>query len=237
MKIINTSMIISLTQAINHKLVGHLGAVMSQSERFLLNLDEGIYKEKSNKEIVQEAAEIMRLNLKSTISAKELLQETSNYISSASSADIKDIDVRDEADKAILTLKAKIDKAGILVKKNFSKNLSLLKGNPYCIEDISYILLDNAIEAIKVKGRGEITFTVTENKEHIMFEVKDTGCGISQEARQHIFEPFFCIRPHSVRSGLGLFIAHEIAYSMNANILCESKLGEGSTFYLKFAKR
>jgi len=236
MKIINTSMIISLTQAINHKLVGHLGAVMSQSERFLLNLDDGIYKNKSDKEIVDEAAEIMRLNLKSTISAKELLQEMSSYINSASSVNKKDIDIRDEADKAIFTLKAKIDKAGILVKKTFPKKLSLLEGNPYCIEDIFYILLDNAIEAIKVKGRGKITFKITEKKEHISIEVKDTGCGISQEAKKDIFEPFFCIRPHSVKSGLGLFIAHEIAYSMNASILCESKLGEGSTFYLKFAK-
>ena len=237
MKIINTSMIVSLTQAINHKLVGHLGAVMSQSERFLLNLDDGIYKNKSDKEIIHEAAEIMRLNLKSTISAKELLQEMSNYISSASSADIKDIDIRDEADKVLSTLKVKIDKVGILVKKNFPKKLSLLEGNPHCIEDIFYILLDNAIEAIKVKGRGEIAFKITESKEHIIVEVKDTGCGISQEAKKHIFEPFFCIRPHSVKSGLGLFIAHEIAYSMNASILCESKLEVGSTFSLKFNRK
>ena len=233
----NNSMIVFLTQAISHKLAGHMGVVMSQSERFLMNLDEGIYKDKTDKEIIREAANIMRLTLDSTVSAKELLQKMSNYINNAVKEHTRHTDIRDEADKAVSSLKPKMDKAGVSFKRNFPDNISLLEVNPHCIHDILYILLDNAIEAVNVKGRGRITFNITERKDYISVEIKDTGCGIPQPAIKHIFEPFFSIRPHSARAGLGLFIAHEIAYSMGVNILCESKLGTGSTFYIKFTTK
>lgn len=69
-----------------------------------------------------------------------------------------------------------------------------------------------------------------EAERFVAFYVRDDGCGISAEARQHIFEPFFTAgKRHG--TGLGLAVAYRIAAGHEGDLLCESEEGAGSTFY------
>ena len=69
-------------------------------------------------------------------------------------------------------------------------------------------------------------------------EVKDTGIGISKEFLDNIFEPFTQEDQGYTRkyegNGLGLALIREFARINNAEILVQSKKGEGSTFTLVF---
>jgi signal transduction histidine kinase len=62
--------------------------------------------------------------------------------------------------------------------------------------------------------------------------VRDQGTGMKQETIQRIFEPFFTTKPVGVGTGLGLSIAHEIVAAHRGEIKVESKVGEGTTFFL-----
>ena len=59
-----------------------------------------------------------------------------------------------------------------------------------------------------------------------LVKISDNGCGISSEASQRIFIPFFTSK--SSGSGLGLAIVQKIVLMHDGKIEVESKLGEGT---------
>ena len=61
-----------------------------------------------------------------------------------------------------------------------------------------------------------------------MFEISDTGPGISEEDMPFIFDPFFTTK--KAGTGLGLTITHRIIEEHEGSIEVESKPGAGSTF-------
>lgn len=70
------------------------------------------------------------------------------------------------------------------------------------------------------------------------FEVEDTGCGMSEEFQKHIFEAFTQEREHNAESqkgtGLGMSISFLMMKAMGGSLSVQSRLGEGSIFYMNF---
>jgi signal transduction histidine kinase len=95
--------------------------------------------------------------------------------------------------------------------------------------------IDNAIYYTK---EGGVEVSLEKVGETVEFRVKDTGIGISPEDQQKLFTKFYRasnardVRPDG--TGLGLYLAKEVVESQGGEIICESKLGEGSTFGFRF---
>jgi two-component system sensor histidine kinase PilS (NtrC family) len=64
-------------------------------------------------------------------------------------------------------------------------------------------------------------------------EIADRGPGVAAENHERIFEPFFTSGHGG--SGLGLFLARELAQTNGATLLYEPRAGGGSIFRLVFA--
>ncbi|EPQ26926.1 uncharacterized protein PFL1_05561 [Pseudozyma flocculosa PF-1] len=101
--------------------------------------------------------------------------------------------------------------------------------------------------AIKFTAAGSITLRVIETFEnssslHVHFEVRDTGCGISQTTLKKLFQPFSQADPSFARrfggTGLGLSICKNLVDLMGGTIGLESIEGKGSNawFTVPFAK-
>jgi PAS domain S-box-containing protein len=93
-------------------------------------------------------------------------------------------------------------------------------------------LLLNAADAI-AEGHhddNEIRVTTSFEAGEVRVAVRDTGCGIADAHRAHLFEPFFSTKPAGQGSGLGLAICHGLVQALGGRILVESELGRGSTF-------
>lgn len=63
--------------------------------------------------------------------------------------------------------------------------------------------------------------------------VRDTGKGISDEDQKHLFDRFYKVTERDKGTGLGLNISKTIIEKHNGTIGVTSKLGEGSTFYIR----
>ncbi|WP_129600155.1 ATP-binding protein [Anaerophilus nitritogenes] len=147
-----------------------------------------------------------------------------------------DIDIILNNIKKPNTIAAKEKKIEFIIQKdeNISKQLV---GDPYRLTQILNNLIHNAI---KFTDKGKVVVNIkkmsSENqKEKILFSIKDTGIGISPENQKKLFERFSQLDSSLTKkhkgTGLGLVIVKQIIEVMGGSIDFRSKENEGSEFY------
>lgn len=68
--------------------------------------------------------------------------------------------------------------------------------------------------------------------EYVLLSITDSGSGMPDEVREHIFEPFYTTKQIGKGTGLGLAMAYGIVHNHGGQILCESQPGTGTTFHI-----
>ena len=111
-----------------------------------------------------------------------------------------------------------------------------IMGNAELIENLVYNLCDNAIKYNKPNGAVHIA--LHKHEKGVILEVRDSGVGIPKDAQSRVFERFFCVDKGRSKqlggTGLGLSIVESVAHYHNASVNLKSKIGEGSTFSVRF---
>ncbi len=99
-----------------------------------------------------------------------------------------------------------------------------------------YRLVFNLIEnAVKYNRRGgSVSVSVHKENSAVVVRVSDTGCGIPEEYRESIFQPFFRVDKSRSRQmggvGLGLALVHEIAVLHGGSVRAEPGNKSGTVF-------
>jgi signal transduction histidine kinase len=88
-------------------------------------------------------------------------------------------------------------------------------------------IIRNAIEAID-KPEGHLEIRTHLRSDHVLVEVEDNGCGIPEENRLSIFEPYNTTKFNG--AGLGLMVVFRIVTAHGGAIGLDSELGRGSVF-------
>jgi sigma-B regulation protein RsbU (phosphoserine phosphatase) len=125
---------------------------------------------------------------------------------------------------------------GIALSEETSADLPLAYADPNRVRQVLMNLIDNAIKFTPEDGNIRVRAEVSpEDPFFVRLAVSDTGCGISAEERQRIFEPMYQVKESIASSrkglGLGLFICEELVSRHGGRIWVESEPGKGSTFY------
>lgn len=111
--------------------------------------------------------------------------------------------------------------------------IPLVRGNEFQLTQVFVNLLLNAADAITEGGGGPHTVTVTTrvHGDRVEIEVGDSGPGIPESIRAHVFEPHVTTKPIGRGSGLGLSICKSIIESFGGSITLTDKV-EGATFLI-----
>ena len=89
-------------------------------------------------------------------------------------------------------------------------------------------MVRNAEDAMP--GGGCLSIQTTRQGNKVEAIIGDTGCGIPEAQRRHVFDPFFSTKAKDQGMGLGLWVSYGIIQSANGSIVVESEVGKGSTF-------
>ena len=129
--------------------------------------------------------------------------------------------------------------------RNFE--LSKIFADPSQIQQIVVNLVVNARDAmpkgglllletqvVEIGEGFESLFPECEPGEYVQMKVSDSGEGMSEEVRAHIFEPFYTTKPKDKGTGLGLSTVFGIVKQNSGLIKCESEAGAGTTFKISF---
>ena len=121
----------------------------------------------------------------------------------------------------------------IKIVKNLQVDLPSTVIDPSQVERVFINLIVNAAEAMD--GNGQLTLTTFFNakEETIEIDIKDTGCGISEEDMEKIFDPFFTTKEVGHGTGLGLAISYGIVKSHKGSLSVRSMEGKGTTFTIE----
>ncbi|MBV9875455.1 MAG: response regulator [Verrucomicrobia bacterium] len=112
-----------------------------------------------------------------------------------------------------------------------------IETDPLRLRQVLYNLLANAF---KFTNQGEVALRITIEQTRLIFQVKDTGKGISQSDLPLIFEPFYQATsndPKNQGAGLGLHITKQVVELLGGKISVASELGHGCSFTVDIPRR
>jgi len=114
-----------------------------------------------------------------------------------------------------------------------SQNLPDIQCSTTQVYQVITNLLVNASQAIETHGDIFISTQLSsDNSNMVEVRIRDTGCGMSDEIKKSIFNPFFTTKPVGQGTGLGLSVSYGIIESHGGDIQVDSTEGEGTCFTL-----
>lgn len=147
--------------------------------------------------------------------------------------------IKDKADINQL-LKSTLVMVQSKIKKNADIQLVLSEDIPRIpcyageLNQVFMNILINASDAIIESGKwGLIRISTHVEGKEVVIAIADTGCGISIQDQEHIFNPFFTTKEVGKGTGQGLSLAHNVIIEKHKGKLdFSSQEGKGTTFYI-----
>jgi signal transduction histidine kinase len=145
--------------------------------------------------------------------------------------DVNGINVHNLIRKLVESYGPEAKAKGLTIKSAIDPKLELLNSNQLYVKEVLQNFVTNAI---KYTHRGHLTISARVAAKGVLFEVSDTGIGISKSDQERVFDKFFRSEDYRTReangTGLGLYVTMKLARLLHADIGLESELNKGSTF-------
>jgi two-component system NtrC family sensor kinase len=150
----------------------------------------------------------------------------------ASSMDVTAVDVNTIIADVLSLLEHQFQLQRVAVRRELSEQPVAVTGAEQKLQQVFLNLFLNAKDAMP-KGGWLSVATRAENGQAVV-EVSDTGSGIPSEYLARIYDPFFTTKAIGQGTGLGLSITYGIVREYDGTIDCESSIGQGTRFTLRF---
>jgi signal transduction histidine kinase len=147
--------------------------------------------------------------------------------SKVAALDLRSLDVNNFITELISKIKIP---ENIELEKNLKENISNALLDRIRFEQILTNLITNAFDAME--DGGILTIETSQQNNKINIQIKDTGIGIEPNNLEKIYHPLFTTKAKGF--GLGLAIVKRYVETHNGTLSVQSKLGEGTSFQLKF---
>ena len=201
--------------------------------------------------ITPQNQELIRGIIKSVEEAAALSRRLLDFSRQDSYGQLAEQDLSEEIQKACRMIE-RMAPENVSVVTEISEEPLWILGNKGMTSHLLLNLSNNAFHAMEGKAgtlairlfrREEDAKAVMDGIEEGFLErwavlsVSDTGCGISREVLDRIFEPFYTTKRSGKGTGLGLSVVRNVMEAVKGEIEIESEVGTGTTFILSFPLR
>ena len=147
-------------------------------------------------------------------------------------ADVASVDINTVIVDVLGLLEHQLQLQRVTVRRELCDQPLVVSGVEQKLQQVFLNLFLNAKDAM-TKG-GWLSVVTRADHEDIVVEVADTGSGIPSEHLARIYDPFFTTKAIGRGTGLGLSITYGIVREHSGSIDCESGVGQGTRFTLRF---
>jgi len=144
---------------------------------------------------------------------------------------LEEADIRQLIQECHRSLREVLKDKGITFGIDSEPNPPSIIGDRLLLKQCFQNLIQNAIQAMPDGGKLHIRLCLERppsQEDSILVEIADTGCGITKEDQEKVFNPFFTSREKG--TGLGLSLVKKIISLHNGKIELESEPDRGTTF-------
>ena len=147
----------------------------------------------------------------------------------------KEFDLGEELCECLLGFEGAWEKKNLEIETDIEDDVRI-KSDPELLSLVWNNLISNAVKF--TPENGKITVSLKTEGDAVTVSVSDTGCGMTPEVGQHIFEKFYQgDTSHATRgNGLGLALVKRVVDILSGEIGVQSVRSKGSTFTVKIRR-
>lgn len=223
-----------LTSGILHEINNPLGYIQSNVKYLVQLLEEIELKDDE-----------LKIDIRDTLSdidtgvdqVRKIADSFKRYLFRGSDEEKEELDIVNLIQEVLLLSKNEY-KYNAICELVYDENIEyrhLVYGSK--LKQVIMNLVINAAHAIAKKDLdmlGEIKIELKKEEGILEIKIIDNGYGMNDEIRAKIFDPFFTTKEEGIGTGLGLSVSKKIVEEDHGGkLICESKEGLGTTFYIR----
>ena len=220
----------NLTRAAKLAVVGEMAAAMSHEVRTPLGIIRSSAQVLMREpQLTKEGKEVCGFVISETERLNKLV---STLIDAAKprALDLKPNDIIGLTKHALALLKVEAEKKNIQL--NFEAHAMPELILNIDVAQMTQVVLNLLMNAIQILSEGgQVRVTISRMQTHAQISVADDGPGISEDKRNHVFDPFFSQRAGGI--GLGLAIVRQIVYAHFGEIFVQESPQHGAEFIIR----
>jgi C4-dicarboxylate-specific signal transduction histidine kinase len=141
------------------------------------------------------------------------------------------ISIRKAIDLTVSLISDIYEKDGVVITRQNPTTKFYTKGSLGKLQQIILNLISNAKDSTEGQSKREIYLSLKKNDSHTFtFAVRDNGCGIPDDIKDKILNPFFTTKEVGKGAGLGLGFVNEMTKELKGFLSIETAVDKGSTF-------
>jgi PAS domain S-box-containing protein len=210
-----------MAAGVAHEINNPLSGIMIYAEMLKENFED-------NSQHIKDIQEIIDQTLRCKKIVSELLEFSRQTVGKPSNISIEQVITK--------SLNLLINQAlfqDIEVNRDIEPHMPEMVGDMGQLQQVFTNLFINAADAMKGKGKLNISAKYDSNRSLFITTVSDSGPGIPKELRDKIFDMFFTTKPVGKGTGLGLSISQKIINLHGGNILVDSPPEGGTRFIIE----
>jgi len=213
----------TLTAGISHQLSQPLTVAQMLLQDTLENCNS--HKIKSCRDAVADLTEVLH----ELFNITDICRQLRGYSYTAPTS-VETVNLSETLNKIMKVLNSNAQLSKIKMTADSIDPLLSIEAHIGDIEQIFFVLIQNAIQAADGKQWRELIINAAIINEGIQLTLRDNCGGIKRADLNKVFEPFFTTKPREVGTGLGLPIIKRILDRLQGTISADSKPGKGTTF-------
>jgi len=218
-----------LAAGVAHEINNPLSSVAGYAEALLrrLNEEESLLADP----LLDDFPKYLQVIIRESYRCKSIIDSLLSF-SRKSDGSVSNVNFNDILQEVLELVRYKSRYEKVDIQLNLQSDLPDVTADPSGLRQVCMNLLMNAHQAIKGAGVVEIS-TSTDEQSTVQFQIRDSGCGISAESIDQIWDPFFTTKEVGKGLGLGLAVTYNIVKRLGGDITVESKIDKGSKFTVR----
>ena len=219
----------SLVHLVTHKVKGSF----TRSKYIFAGILDGTFGD-VNEEVKRRAEQGLESD-NGGIETVDLVLNAANLQKGTVKYEMKDINFKELVEKTISEKKVSIEAKGLKLEEDTKDDAYNLSGDAFWLKEVINNLLENSIKYTK---EGKITVGLEKKDKKILFYVKDTGIGVTDEDKKNLFTEGGrgkdSVRVNVDSTGYGLYSVRLIVEAHKGKVWMEpNKEGVGSVFFVE----
>ncbi len=149
--------------------------------------------------------------------------------------EMRQLDINKSISRTLFLLESQTIFHNIEIKCDFDNTIPEIPADSQQINHVFMNIILNAADAMDGTGQLNVRTSDTDD-DKITIEIEDTGPGMPEEIRKHIFEPFYTTKAEGKGTGLGLSMVYGIIENHGGTVSVESEVGKGTIFKIELLK-